>query len=125
MTHDYVCLDDTSDHIKKFLSVCHIFETYTYTQQDQVPVWYSKGNFISLMNLPDQIKQFGPVYLHWEGVRERFIQVAKPLMKNMRTSLTYLCIKLQEINCKSVVRSVLYDANDSELKQYARLSSLR
>ena len=125
MTHDYVCLDDISDHIKMFLSVCHIFETYTYTQQDQVPVWYSKGNFISLMNLPDQIKQFGPVYLHWEGVRERFIQVAKPLMKNMRTSLTYLCIKLQEIHCKSVMRSVLYDANDSELKQYDRLSSLR
>ena len=64
---------------------------------DNVPFWYKKINFVSLLNLPNQIRLFGPVYLHWEGVKERYIQFVKPILKNKRRSVTYLCTKFQQI----------------------------
>ena len=48
------------------------------------------------MNLPDQIEKFGPLSLHWEGIREKFIQYIKPMLTNLRVSGTYLVTKLQQ-----------------------------
>ena len=58
--------------------------------------WYRTSNFVSLLNLLTQTKEYGPVYLHLEGVRERFIQHIKPALTNMRTSTSYLMKKLQK-----------------------------
>ena len=97
MTRRYVSTNDIDDFIKIFLYSCHNFDTTFGYSDDDVPFWYKKSNFVSLLNLPKQTRVFGPVYLHWEGVKERYIQYAKPMLKNNRRSVTYLCTKFQQI----------------------------
>ena len=77
-------IDDQSDktnqthYIKCFSSACDLFENVAYIMDDANPMWYSKGNFLSLLNLPSQIKEFGSLRNFWEGSRERSIQQIKP-----------------------------------------------
>ena len=49
------------------------------------PGWLSHYNFMSLLNLPDQIRDFGPIRNRWEGgIRgEKFIQRVKPQIKSV------------------------------------------
>ena len=125
MTHRHIDTTDIRNYIKLFLSMCDIFDTHTYEREISSLIWYAKPNFLSLMNIPDQIDQFGPVYLHWDGVRERYIQVAKPLLKNMRSSLSYLLIKLQELHRKSVLQRMMIDNCVRNTKQYERYSTIK
>ena len=48
------------------------------------PIWISKSNFMSLLNLPKQMKQFGPLRLYWEGgwKGEGIIQEIKCLIRD-------------------------------------------
>lgn len=50
------------------------------------PMWKSAYNFLCLLNLPEQIKNLGPVRNRWEGsIRgERFIQQVKPAVTSTR-----------------------------------------
>ena len=64
MTHRHIDTTDIRNNIKLFLSMCDIFVTHVYEQEISSLIWYAKPNFLSLMNIPDQIDQFGPVYLH-------------------------------------------------------------
>jgi hypothetical protein len=52
---------------------------------DKKPAWLSHYNFMSLLNLPSQIADLGPVRNRWEGgIRgERFIQRVKPQIKSV------------------------------------------
>ena len=97
MTRRCVSPNDIDDIIKIFLYSCNLFDTNFGYGDDNVPFWYKKSNFVSLLNLPNQIRLFGPVYLHWEGVKERYIQFVKPMLKNKRRRVTYLCTKFQQI----------------------------
>ena len=36
-------------------------------QQDDKPIWISRSNYLSLLNLPRQMEMFGPLRLYWEG----------------------------------------------------------
>ena len=73
MTRQSVLINDIDDIIKIFLYSCHNFNiTFGYSK-DYVPFRYIKSNFVLLLNLLNQIKVFGPVYLHWEGVKERYM----------------------------------------------------
>ena len=83
--------------IKIFLSTCHNFDVTFGYSHDNTPFWYKKSNFVSLLNIPTQIKLFGPVYLYWEGTKERYIQYVKPMLKNKRKTTSYLCTKFQQI----------------------------
>ena len=97
MTRQSVLINDIDDIIKIFLYSCHNFDiTFGYSDDD-VPFWYKKSNFVLLLNLPNQIRVFRPVYFHWEGVKERYIKYAKPMLQNKRQSVTYLCTKFQQI----------------------------
>ena len=85
-------------YVKIFLSSCDIFEHKAYIMKEDDAMWYTKGNFLSLLNLPLQISTFGRLRLYWEGSRERSIQQIKPFLVNMRqtssffkTKLTYIC----------------------------------
>ena len=98
MQHDGNHIEQIDDYVKLFLSVCHFFEVKVGFEENIYPFCYRKGNFVSLLNLSTQIKEYGPVYLHWEGVRERFIQNVKPALTNMRTSVSYLVKKLEKIH---------------------------
>ena len=78
MTNNPILVETIDEYIKLFMGICHYFEgEIGYPTNNQgiktCPFWYNKGNFVSLLNLPKQISVFGPVRLHWEGVRESFI----------------------------------------------------
>ena len=76
----------------------HYYEVDVGFGDKREPTWYPKSNFVSLLNLPDQARQFGPVYLHWDGLNGQYIQHVKPFLKHMRTSISYHLTKLQHLH---------------------------
>ena len=121
MQHNSNHVEQIDDYIKLFLSVCHFYEKKIGFEENSYPFWYRKSNFISLLNLPAQIEKYGPVYLHWEGVRERFIQHVKPSLTSMRTTASYLCTKLQKINQDNTLEMLYQNStksNNTNNKRY-------
>ena len=110
MQHESDNIDEIDDYVKLFLAVCHYYENKIGFDDNSDPFWFKKSNFVSLLNLNDQIIEYGPVYLHWEGVRERFIQNIKPVLVNMRTTVSYLTKKLEKIHQDSTLE-ILYDSH--------------
>ena len=95
--HSVVTNDNIDCLIKIFLGTCHKFDSTFGLNDKSNPFWYRKSNFVSLLNLKDQIEHYGPVYLYWEGVRERYIQHIKPILKNKRKTVSYLTTKLTHL----------------------------
>jgi len=131
MSDAIIDTDTIRDYIKLFLSVCHFYEDEIGFEEnskgDKInPFWYNKSNYVSLLNLPDQIKTYGPVRLHWEGVKEKFIHNVKPTLKNKRTSVTYLVAKLEKIFKKNNFSLILnrYDDKPSS-KKYQKYKDLK
>ena len=120
-----------SDHIKLFLSVAHYYEKAigfptNVSNVKLFPLWYRRSNFVSLLNLPKQIEKYGPVRLYWEGHRERYIQVIKPILANKRTSVSYLQTKLKKVYKLSTFGNVLQNKIDNEkVKDYKRFEDLK
>lgn len=85
--------DIIDQHIKIFLSCCDRLSESHYGRHDNV-FWVEKGNFVSLLNLPDQIRQFGNLRLYWEGTRERYIQNVKKILVSLRQTSSYIAKKL-------------------------------
>ena len=73
--------------------------------------------FLSILNLPDQIEQFGSVRLYWEGSNERHIQYSKRLMKNMRNTASYLATQLHKLQQTNMLDYMMECITES--KQYA------
>ena len=93
MTPRYIHSDFIEMHIKIFLNCCHAL--CTCTQDTSISeFWETKYNFISLLNLPQQIADFGSLRFYWEGNRERFIQSVKKVLDSLRKTQTYLQSKL-------------------------------
>ena len=57
---------DLKEIIKIFLSTCHEFDLQFGYSDNNVPFWFKKSNFVSLLNLPHQIEKYGPLHLYWE-----------------------------------------------------------
>ena len=85
------------EYTKLFLSCVDKFESTVYIKETLKPIWTSRGNFLSLLNLPLQQQYFGTVRNFWEGERERYIQQIKPLLTNLRHSTSYLVTKLERL----------------------------
>ena len=81
-------IDCIDMHIKLFLSCCNRYAKLYYAE-GTAPFWSTKGNFLSLLNLPEQIRYFGPLRWYWEGICERFIQTVKCVLSYMRKSTFY------------------------------------
>ncbi len=75
--------------IKEFLSCCDRLSKSHYGLNEE-SFLFAKSNFLSLLNLPEQIRSFGHLRLYWEGTRERFIQSVKKVLKNLRKTSSYL-----------------------------------
>ncbi len=84
-------------HTKLFLDCCHQFCKATHDDTIK-PFWLSKGNHVTLLNLPEQIERFGPSRDYWDGTRERSIQLIKQKLVNMLCMQTYMSGKLTEIH---------------------------
>ena len=48
------------------------------------PIWISRSNLLSLLNLPEQMRFFGPLRLYWEGgwKGEGIIQEIKEIIRD-------------------------------------------
>ena len=120
-------------YIKLFLSACDAFENKAYVMNGDDHMWFSKGNFLSLLNLPSQISKFGSVRLFWEGSRERSIQQIKPFLINIRQTSSYFKTKLTRMYVKETLDSIneellLHAVDDTESnrpKHYDRYSSFK
>ena len=86
-------VDVIDGHIKVFLSCCHRF-TMLYFDGSKEPFWATTCNFPSLLNLPTQISEFGPIRWYWEGSRERYIQTVKKVLISMRKTISYFMRKM-------------------------------
>ena len=76
------------------------------------------------MNLPAQIEKFGPIYLYWEGVKERYIQHIKPILKNKRKSVTYLTTKLQQLMQQNALQLLQERGKSNQNKNYKRYNDI-
>ena len=77
-----VIKDDVHDaerHIKIFLSSFERFDKAIRGKDDK-PTWITSYNFICLTNLPDMLRDFGPIRNLWEGggQGEKIIGLLKP-----------------------------------------------
>ena len=85
------------EYTKLFLSCVDKFEAKVYVVTSIKPIWRTRGNFLSLLNLPLQQDYFGTVRNFWEGERERYIQHIKPLLSQLRHSTSFLVTKLERL----------------------------
>ena len=97
------------DVIKIFLSMVDMFEnkslqgsstnvnSETESSQNSKNLTWMKSNFLSILNLPFQIKQFGHLRYFWDGNHERTIQNIKPYLKRARSTDTYFKTKMEEM----------------------------
>ena len=95
-------------HIKIFLSCCHRF-CHSYFDPSITEFWMGKSNFISLLNLPEQIAKFGPLGLYWDGNFERYIQGPKAVLKSARKSPASLMAKMRILQAFSFMDKVRSD----------------
>ena len=112
-------------YVKYFLSCCVKFYSSFYDDENATKMFWNCSNFLSLLNIPQQIEQFGPLRLHWEGVHERFIQCVKPMLKNMRSSTSFLTIKMQQIHNDVVINNILRNEKQGTTrKMYKRFRDI-
>lgn len=72
----------TMHYIKRFLSSYHAVDKELINETDK-PGWLTSYNFLCLLNIPDLMKQYGPIANLWEGGYdgERFSQELKHRLK--------------------------------------------
>ena len=94
-----------NEYVKLFLSCCHFMSPSNSTP------WWDKGNLLSLLNIGDQIDFYGHVRFYWEGNRERYVQVVKPLLTSLRNTDTYFTKKLKDLHIQNSLRELLTASN--------------
>ena len=124
MSHSQVFDTPIETLIHIFLGSCNLFDSTFGLNDTTNPLWYRRSNFVSLLNLPNQIEKFGPVYLYWEGVKERYIQHIKPILKNKRKSVTYLITKLQHLMRQNALQLLQNRVQSNQNKNYKRYNDI-
>ena len=119
-----IAIDEITDYVKLFLSSCHKYHSTLYDVSNSKNPFWNSPNFLSLLNLPRQIEQFGSMRLYWEGVNERYIQYIKPHLKNMRSSTTFLILKLDNIHKTNVLKYQLLNPL-CNIKKYDRFKDCK
>ena len=96
---------DIERHIKIFLSSFETFDANMRADKDK-PTWISSYNFICLLNLPDVIREFGPLRNLWEGggQGEKFLRLVKPKWHGYRKNwqLNMMDSLLQQIAMRRI-----------------------
>ena len=89
---DEIDLELTRDVVKLFLSCC--VEFATHLSQSGNCEFLEKANFLSLLNLVDQVIQYGSLRKWWGGSFESDIGKIKSELKFLRKSQSFLATKL-------------------------------
>ncbi|KAL7563782.1 hypothetical protein ACA910_020466 [Epithemia clementina (nom. ined.)] len=66
---DAINTEEIDYQVKRFLSCCAKVDQGLQSSEDshEKPSWVTLYNFMSLLNLPDAVRQFGPLRNIWEG----------------------------------------------------------
>lgn len=106
--------------IKLFLSCCHHF-CVEYYDTSVTEFWFTKSNFLGLLNLPDQIEIYGELGYYWDGVFERAIQALKKILKlgfrKTPSSMNKKMILLQKYAAMDYIRKGFNLEEDEEKTQ--------
>ncbi len=100
-------------HIKLFLDCCHQFCKATHNETITL-FWLPKGNYVTLLNLPEQVEQFGPFQDYKEGTWEWYIHWIKNQLLKMHRAQTYLSSKLPEVHQTNVLDYIMENLDPSE-----------
>ena len=99
-------IDDSDREIKLYLSNLNIAQNGVISLGDvdmskkSKPLWLSKYNFLSLLNIPQSMKLFGPMINLWEGSNqgEGYLRFAKPKLTNIHSKNWQINAHLQMLN---------------------------
>ncbi len=103
--------------IRMFLTATHNFFDI-YSQAKSKNDFWIKGNFASLLNLPTQVEKFGSLRLYWDGNNERFVQIPKNCIENLRKTELYLTSKMMTMHKLNMIRYYKDIINPSEKREY-------
>ncbi len=97
-------------YIKLFLDCCHQFCKATH---DDIitPFWLSKSNYVTLLNLQEQIERFGLLWDYWVGSWEHYIQLIKQKLVNMCWAQSFMLGKLTEIHQSNMLGLIMHNKN--------------
>ena len=96
MRKEKIHAEDLDGVIKLFLSCVVNFEkSLKPSSNGKESIVFSKGNLLSLLNLPEQVEYLGPARHIWEGNSEFYIQTIKKDINHVRHSSTFFQRKLQ------------------------------
>jgi hypothetical protein len=90
-------------HVKLFLPCCNRFEE-SYRGKDQIPFWSTKGNFLSPLDLAQQIEDYGSFQWCWDGTREQYIQTVKKGLVALKMPSSYFEAKMVQIQTRVVMK---------------------
>ena len=124
MTKNHVSTQEIDDYIKLFLTSLHYLESVSGIRENKQYIWYDKANFLSILNLPQQIDQFGKIHNYWEGTCERYIQYVKPFLKSVRNSESYLKLQLSNLQNSHVLNNIVQGFEDNRKPTYERHKSV-
>ena len=70
--------------IRVFLTRFDMIDSQVRNDPKEKPTWITSYNFLSLLNLPNMARQFGPLRNLWEGgyLGEGYLRKMKPLFRN-------------------------------------------
>ena len=130
-------IQDCENKIKSFLSdLNNLDKSINAKTSDKViqrrkPIWLSKYNFQSLMNLPTTMRKFGPLRNYWEGSMqgEGYLKLVKPKIDNLKTKNWHVNAhtKLMEDRLldRVLLDFTLKDGNDTSFLEYNRMKYIR
>ena len=93
-------------------------------EQKKEPKWLSCYNFMSALNVPETLENFGPMKHYWEGsyISEKFITQTKSEFYGKRNNWPYAM--LQRIQKKAVFEKLIYEKNEKKMTNFARYRNL-
>ena len=88
------------------------------------PKWLSCYNFMSLLNIPETLENFGPLKNFWEGsyIGEKFITQTKTEFFGKRNNWTYAM--LQRIQKKSIFEQMIDEKIEKKTNNFARYKNI-
>ena len=124
-------INEVEQHIKLFLSASERYSKLVLDRDSDKTFMSLKGNFLSLLNIPDEMRKFGPLRRYWDGDYEAFVKlikevlpgglkrngaatlVAKLIRFKERTSLMLASNRSKEylLSKNFITESVVYDRN--------------
>lgn len=79
---DEETFNEVTRHIKLFMCMFNKMDCNMKDVAYSKESWISSYNFVCLLNIPQQLIEFGPVKHHWEGggLGEKIVEVAKNIL---------------------------------------------